>query len=287
MIDEINDSTFISIITDSTLDKTHREMYSIIVRYTKNYEVKERLLALQELPSKLGEEICQLLLKTLKKKGISTNKLVGQCYDNAPNMGGAHKGVQSCISNHLHREIIHIPCGAHTSNLSVEHASHCSVEYTSLFMLLQEVYNFFTASIKRYHIFRTELDASPYGLTVKSLSGTRWTANYESIHSVIESYDVIIFCLEFIHEDLQFDKETKLLAKGLRNKLISYETIVLLKFLENITRTTHSLTIHLQSKELDILSSIELIDSSLKLIKHMRNDDQSLKNILVVGISLP
>ena len=84
-----------------------------------------------------------------------------------------------------------------------------------------------------------------------------------------------------------FDKETKLLVKDLRNKLISYETIVLLKFLENITRTTHSLTIHLQSKELNILSSIELIDSSLKLIKHMRNDDQSLKNILVVGISLP
>ena len=141
------------------------------------------------------------LAKNIEKKGILTDKLVGPCYDNAPNMGGAHKGVQSCISNHLHREIIHIPCGVHTSNLSVEHASHCSVEYTSLLMLLRELYNPFTASSKRYHIFRTELDVSPYGLTVKSLSGTRWTANYESIHSVIESYDVIIFCLESIHED--------------------------------------------------------------------------------------
>ena len=66
--DEINDSSFTPIMTDSTPDKTHREMCSIVVRYIKNYEVKERLLTLQELPSKLGEEICQLLLKTLKKK---------------------------------------------------------------------------------------------------------------------------------------------------------------------------------------------------------------------------
>ncbi len=61
---------------DSTPDASHREMYSIIIRYTKNYQVEERLLSLQELPSKVGEDICLLLLKTLQKKGVPTNKLV-------------------------------------------------------------------------------------------------------------------------------------------------------------------------------------------------------------------
>lgn len=63
---------------------------------------------------------------------------------------------------------------------------------------------------------------------------------------------------------------------------MSYEFFILLKFLGNVMRTTHSLTVHLQSQGLDILSSIDIIGSTLKLIQIMRNDDQSLINILTV-----
>ncbi|CAF3330007.1 unnamed protein product [Rotaria sp. Silwood2] len=198
-------------------------------------------------------------------------------------MGGIYEGVQACVTNHLHREILHISCGAHNSNLAVEYACNCSVEYINLFMLLQELYNYFTLSIKRCHVLREALDKSPYGLNIKSLSNTGWTANYESIHAVIESYDGIIYCFQLIEEGEQFNKESKLQGKNLRNKFISYEVIVLLKFMKNITRTTNSLTAHLQAKQLDILSSMELITNTLKLIEMMRNDDQSLKNILLLG----
>ena len=85
VIDEINQSSFISIMADSTPDTSRREVYSIIIRFTKNYEAQERLLSIKELPSKVGEDISMLLLKTLQQKGISTEKLVAQCSDNAPN----------------------------------------------------------------------------------------------------------------------------------------------------------------------------------------------------------
>ncbi|CAF3870670.1 unnamed protein product, partial [Rotaria sp. Silwood1] len=68
IVNEINQSPFISILIDSTPDLSHREMYSIIIRYIYNYQVKERLLSLQELASKVGEDICQLLLDTLGRK---------------------------------------------------------------------------------------------------------------------------------------------------------------------------------------------------------------------------
>ncbi len=283
VIDEINQSSFISIMADSTPDTSHREMYSIIIRFTKNYEAQERFLSIKELPSKVGEDICMLLLKTLQQKGISTEKLVAQCYDNAPNMQGIFKGVQACINNHLNRDIVDIPCGAHTSNLVVEHACDCSLEYINLFRLLQELYDYFASSAKRYYVFREEIDKSTYGLSIKSSSDTRWNANYESIHSVIESFDEIIRCFQFVEKEKQFDVQSKLQAKNLRNKLTSYEIFILLKFMENVLRNTNSLTIHLQSKQLDILSSIELLNNTLKLIQIMRNDDQSLKNILLVG----
>ncbi|CAF1251063.1 unnamed protein product [Rotaria sordida] len=115
---------------------------------------------------------------------------------------------------------------------------------------LEELYNFFTSSVKRYYCLRNILEQSTFGLTIKSLSDTRWTANYESLHCVVESFSEIIDCLESIElvESKQFDKETKTQAKNIKNKLMSYEFVVLLKFMVNVTRTTNLLTIHLQKK---------------------------------------
>ena len=61
------------------------------------------------------------------------------------------------------------------------------------------------------------------------------------------------------------------------------EFIVLLKFMINVTRTTNSLTIHLQTTELEILSSFELVTNTKNFNKKMRNDEEALKNTLLVS----
>ncbi|CAF1243809.1 unnamed protein product [Rotaria sordida] len=136
IVNEINQSPFISIMIDSTPDLSY------------------------QLPSKIGEDISQLLLDTLHRK-------------------------------------------------------------------VEELYNFFTSSVKRYYCLRNILEQSTFGLTIKSLSDTRWTANYESLHCVVESFSEIIDCLESIElvESKQFDKETKTQAKNIKNKLMSYEKL--------------------------------------------------------------
>ena len=105
-------------LTDSTPDNSHREIYSLVVRFVVNFQVEERVVALKELPSKTGESICQLVLDCLKECQVSTDRLIAQCYDNAPNMSGCHKGAPACVTSALRRDIIHIPCGSHTSNLA-------------------------------------------------------------------------------------------------------------------------------------------------------------------------
>ena len=77
MINEINHAQFISIMIDSTPYLSYSERYYIVVRYTDNYQVKERLLSLQELVSKVDEDIYQLLINTLSREGISTDKIIG------------------------------------------------------------------------------------------------------------------------------------------------------------------------------------------------------------------
>ncbi|CAF4489938.1 unnamed protein product, partial [Didymodactylos carnosus] len=180
-------------------------MYSIVLRFTKHFVVEERLLAVKELPSKVGVDIAHMLIDTLRKHGIDTSKIVGQCYDNAANMSGTYKGVQACISEVLKRDIIHIPCGAHTSNLAVKHA-----------------------------------------------------CDYQ---------DVV-------------DKETANQATNLKNKLISFEFSLLLSFMVKLMRTTNGLTAHLQMKELDILTTFDIMCNTQKLLQMMRNDDVTLINII-------
>lgn len=188
-------------MTDSTPDCSHREMYSLVLRYVdEDLNVNERVVCLKELPSKTGQAICNFILDALDQHHISTECLIAQCYDNAPNMSGNKRGAQSCMNIALKRDIIHNPCSSHTANLAVKHACECATEYISFFDLIQEIYNFFTSSIIRYHIFRTEIESSASALTVKSLSITRWSANYESVNSLHRSVPEIMNSLNLIIE---------------------------------------------------------------------------------------
>jgi hypothetical protein len=66
------------------------------------------------------------------------------------------------------------------------------------------------------------------------------------------------------------------------SKLISYEFNLLLSFMVQVTRTTHCLATHLQQKSLDILSTIEMVTNTIRLIRNMRNDDEALQCLMEV-----
>ncbi|CAF1333426.1 unnamed protein product, partial [Rotaria sordida] len=47
----------------------------------------------------------------------------------------------------------------------------------------------------------------------------------------------------------------------------------------NVTRVTYALTAHLQGKELDIITAIDVISNTMKLLQHMRNDGNTMVNM--------
>ena len=110
---------FISITVDSTPDIANQKIYSIIVRYCRNFQVEERLFSFDELNSKLGQKIVEYIISTFKKYGVSTTKIIAQSYDGAPNMSGRNIGVQTLLSEALNRNILFIPYGAHRSDLGI------------------------------------------------------------------------------------------------------------------------------------------------------------------------
>ncbi|CAM4795088.1 unnamed protein product [Rotaria magnacalcarata] len=173
VLQRIMDVPFISIMVDSTPDISKKEMYSIIVRYTRNFEIEERLFAFGEMSSKVGADIVEFILAFFKRYGISTTKIIAQSYDGASNMTGKNIGVQALLSKVLNRKIIFIPCGAHRSNLVVKHSSCISIEYITLFNILQALYNYISSSVKRHMIYKTKIDQANYGLLLKDLCETR------------------------------------------------------------------------------------------------------------------
>ena len=70
-------------MTDSIPDYSHREIYSLVIRYVDNgMNVNERVICVKKLPSKTGQIICNFIFGTLNYYQISTDTLIAQCYDN-------------------------------------------------------------------------------------------------------------------------------------------------------------------------------------------------------------
>ncbi|CAF3026984.1 unnamed protein product, partial [Rotaria sp. Silwood2] len=76
------------------------------------------------------------------------------------------------------------------------------------------------------------------------------------------------------------DKDVVHQAKSLEEKLLSFEIMLWLFFMVNVTRVTHALTSHLQEKRVDIIVAIDIISTTLKLIQNMRNDDATMINMI-------
>mgnify|MGYP000574945736 CR=1 FL=1 len=95
------------------------------------------------------------------------------------------------------------------------------------------------------------------------------------MHAVDVSFEEIIESLTHISEQLK-DKETVHQAICLKRKLLSFEVLLLLFFMVNITRVTHALTAHLQGEELDIITAIDVMSNTMNLLQHGCNLQASL-----------
>ncbi|CAF4385959.1 unnamed protein product, partial [Rotaria magnacalcarata] len=282
ILNDINNAPFISITTDSTMDASHKEIYTIVVRFVKNSVVQERIISVAQLNSKVGQDICEHILEQLKICGISTDKIIAQSYDNASNMSGKRLGVQACLSKCLNRSIMYIPCSTHSVNLVLQHGSRVSIDYINCFGILQELYNFFTGGIKRHALLCEELSKTSYGLLVKDLSKTRWSNRYEAIRAVIISYQQIMITLQKL-SGIDIDNNTRQAATNLFKKLCSFTFYTVLLFLKNIMASSNALIVHLQKPEMDISTSIDMVKDTINLLHQMHDDHMSLDAIIEVS----
>ena len=111
-------------------------------------------------------------------------------------MSGKFKGFQKVLSEKIRtdfpqkEEIPYIPCQAHRMNTFMERSCKASKVVSSMFVILQTLYTFFTSSTKRFANLSSGQNSIEGALKLRNLSQTRWVARSESIDAVWISFGI-------------------------------------------------------------------------------------------------
>jgi hypothetical protein len=78
IISRLNKSLFWSVMVDSTPDVSHKDMMSLVIRFVnEDDQAEERVLYINEIKSKTGQNIVDNMLEIFAKLGLDINKLIG------------------------------------------------------------------------------------------------------------------------------------------------------------------------------------------------------------------
>lgn len=268
---------YYSIIVDSSPDIAHNDQLSCVLRYVnKDGLAEERFVEFVTNPGHGGQDLADAVIHFLERHGLDIGNCRGQSYDNAPNMSGIYSGLQARIRA-VSPYAYYIPCSAHTLNLVGSSAARCCIKATSFFDILQEIFNFFTASSQRWNHLNTFF--SKENLTVKSLSITRWSAREEACRSLNKDGEAIVRALLSIIENENEKSLLKCEARGIMKKLCSLETSFMTVVWVSILERFDVVSNQLQSADMDVGTVVNLYNSLVGFLDEMKMGYEVFKNL--------
>ena len=129
ILKEAKEAKYFSVSIDSTLDESHLDQLTIVIRYVLPLGPVERFLTFMPMMRHTAEQMASILLNFLKEKDLDINNCRGQSYDNASNMSGRYNGVQAILKREC-KYAAFLPCCSHSLNLvgnqAVESCSGCN-----------------------------------------------------------------------------------------------------------------------------------------------------------------
>lgn len=273
IIGEIKKAKYYSISIDSTPDISHTDQLTFIIRYIlPDGEPVERFVTFLPNCGHKGEDMEKAVLATIDKTlELDIKDCRGQSYDNASNMSGQYKGLQSRIRA-VNPLAIFVPCAAHSLQLVGSAAAESSDESAAFFTLEQQLYNFFSGSTSRWQILLSKLDEK--STVLKNLSKTRWSARADASKALYSSYEQVLETLNSIGEDENQSKETKIEAKGILEKIKTLETTIMLCFWNSVLVKFQIVSAQLQATSVDLSNVVTLYETLHAYLDTLRNEKE-------------
>jgi len=281
IIKNIQSAKYFTVIMDCTPDIGHSEQLAILLRIVHMDEeneysaptIQEYFLDFVTVDSTTGLNLSEVLITQLKLYKINIENCRGQAYDNGSNMTGKYQGVQTRISN-INPRAFFTPCAAHNLNLVLCDAAKNSTIAITFFGIVRRVYTLFSASTYRWSIIKKHCTV----FTVKQWSETRWESRINSIKALRFQLSSILNALEEVSEtanDLMAQSE----AVSLSNEIGNYEFILSLVIWYDILTEVNIVSKSVQDHNMDINTSVKLVQSLIQFLHQFRKDGFNLAKI--------
>jgi hypothetical protein len=220
----VKKSKYFSVQLDCTLDKSHREQLTFIIRIVQisdkdDVQINKYFIAFMHIISSTGLSLTKELKTQLAALEINQNYRRGQAYDNGANTTGRHQGIQSRILSENPRAFF-VPCSQHSLNLLLGDMASSVPMVVTFFCTIQRFYTIFAASTERQKILTTHVT----DFTLKPLSETRWECRLQSVKPIRFQLGQIRDALEEVSESTK-DTKIKSEAQSMAENEFNFEFI--------------------------------------------------------------
>lgn len=266
------------VMMDGTVDVSGTDQMDIIVRYvTSDGTVHERLLGLEVITSGKGEDLWNLLSAKLVRHGLSIADLIGLSLDGA----SANTSQDVGVVKHYHDNVSfgNFVWGfAHQQNLVVSPVFSEVRETRNLMGLLQETCTFFNESSRRMDIWKRWTKEECFGQErlkkLVKVGNTRWSSSFNAIFRVCdkpESYVILLGSLWELGTSKNSSAKTRSQSDALLCRWLKFDSLLTAIVLRDILRKCDPVTKYLQTRGLDIIHAVGLVENELSTLSDERS----------------